>query len=129
MFDKLLVIEILPQILTAVEKVRGRFEIIRNAEDFLKDERGLEKLDAICMQLIAIGESLKKLDKITNRELLPKYPDIEWQKAMGLRDIISHHYFDINAEVIYDVCKNEIPKLSCEISKIIRDLENIPDWA
>lgn len=127
MFDKLLVIEILPQILTAVEKVRGRFEIIRNAEDFLKDERGLEKLDAICMQLIAIGESLKKLDKITNRELLPKYPDIEWQKAMGLRDIISHHYFDINAEVIYDVCKNEIPKLSREISKIIRDLENIPD--
>lgn len=127
MFDKLLVIEILQQILTAVEKVKGRFEIIHNAEDFLKDERGFEKLDAICMQLIAVGESLKKLDKITNRELLSKYPNIEWQKAMGLRDIISHHYFDINAEVIYDVCENEIPKLTREISKITRDLENIPD--
>ena len=54
MFDKFLVKEILQQILTAGERVRRRFEGILNAEDFLKDEHGLEKLDAICMQLIAI---------------------------------------------------------------------------
>lgn len=127
MFDRSFIKEILNQILIASERVSGRFEGIRNAEDFLRDEQSLEILDAICMQLIAIGESLKKLDKITNRELLSKYPSVEWHKAMGLRDIISHHYFDINAEVIYDVCKNEIPKLAHEISKIIRDLENNTD--
>lgn len=81
MFDKLLVIEILRQILAAGEKVSGRFEGIRTADDFLIDERGLERLDSICMQLIAIGESLKNLDKITHQELLPKYPSIEWQKV------------------------------------------------
>ena len=124
MYDKSLSIEILQQTLTACKRVTHRFKGIVTAEDFLKDERGLEKLDAICMQLIAIGESLKNLDKITNMELLVLYPAIEWQKAMGLRDIISHHYFDINAEVIYDVCQNEIPKLSLEISKIIEDLGN-----
>lgn len=123
MFDKLLVIEILRQILAAGEKVSGRFEGIRTADDFLIDERGLERLDSICMQLIAIGESLKNLDKITHQELLPKYPSIEWQKAMGLRDIISHHYFDINAEVIYDVCMNEIPGLIKKINQIIVDVE------
>jgi len=120
----LLVIEILRQILTACKKVSGRFEGIHNAEDFLNDEQSLEKLDAICMQLIAIGESLKKLDKITNQELLSKYPSVEWHKAMGLRDIISHHYFDINAEVIYDVCQNEIPKLIFEMKNILKELEN-----
>lgn len=121
MFDKLLVIEILRQIITACEKVSRRFKGIHNAEDFLNDEQSLEKLDAICMQLIAIGESLKKLDKITNQELLSKYPSVEWQKAMGLRDIISHHYFDINAEVIYDVCQNEISKLISEVNNILED--------
>ncbi len=124
MYDKSLSIEILQQTLAACKRVTNRFKGIVTTEDFLKDERGLEKLDAICMQLIAIGESLKNLDKITNKELLVLYPAIEWQKAMGLRDIISHHYFDINAEVIYDVCQNEIPKLSLEISKIIEDLGN-----
>lgn len=123
MFDRLLVIEILQQIITASERVSRRFEGISTADDFLIDERGLERLDSICMQLIAIGESLKNLDKITHQELLSKYPSIEWQKAMGLRDIISHHYFDINAEVIYDVCKNEIPGLIKIINQIIIDVE------
>ena len=122
MFDKLLVKEILQQIITAGERVSGRFEEINTAEDFLVDERGLEKLDSICMQLIAIGESLKNLDKITHHELLSKYPTIEWQKAMGLRDIISHHYFDINSEIIYDVCKHEIPNLRKAICAIINDV-------
>ena len=33
------------------------------------------------MQLIAIGESLKNIDKITNKELLEKYPQIDWKGA------------------------------------------------
>jgi uncharacterized protein with HEPN domain len=37
----------------------------------------LEKLDAICMQLIAIGESVKHLDKVTAGGLLLRYPQIE----------------------------------------------------
>lgn len=85
MFDKLLVTEILQQIITAGERVSGRFEEINTAEDFLVDERGLEKLDSICMQLIAIGESLKNLDKITHYELLSKYPTIEWQKVYPVK--------------------------------------------
>ena len=85
MYDKLLVTEILQQITTACKRVIGRFEGINTAEDFLVDERGLEILDSICMQLIAIGESLKKLDKITHQELLPKYPSIEWQKVYPVK--------------------------------------------
>ena len=122
LFDKSLVVEILLQIMIACDRVLKRFEGILTAEDFLFDEYGLEKLDSICMQLIVIGESLKKLDKATNQELLAKYPSTEWKKAMGLRDIISHHYFDINAEVIYDVCKNEIPNLRKVICAIIDDV-------
>jgi len=53
------------------------------------------------MQLLVIGETLKKLDKITEASLLPNYPQIDWKKAKGLRDIISHQYFDMNAEAIF----------------------------
>lgn len=40
------------------------------------------------MKLSAVGESLKNLDKITNHELLPKYPEIPWKNVMGVRDFI-----------------------------------------
>jgi len=94
-------------------------------DDFTHSDAGMEKLDSICMQLINIGESLKNLDKITDGSLLPKYPQIDWKKAKGLRDIISHHYSDVNAEAIYNVCKNHIDELADVISDIIKD--NCPD--
>ena len=89
----------------------------------------MEKLDAICMQLIAIGEALKNLDKITNNSLLPNYPQIDWKKVKGMRDIISHHYFDIDAEAIYTVCADHIKLLSQVIDKIGQDVKaDILDW-
>ena len=46
----------------------------------------------------------------------------DWKKAKGMRDIISHHYFETDAEVICDVCKNHIPELAQTINKMIREL-------
>ena len=80
MFDKELVLEILEQVSNAIHRVQTRFEPIRSADDFTNSEGGVEKLDSICMQLIAIGESLKNLDRISENHLLPEYPEVDWKK-------------------------------------------------
>lgn len=73
MYDIELVKEILNQILNSAQIINKRFEPIKSPEDFLAIDTGLEKLDAICMQLIAVGESVKHLDKITDYKLLSQY--------------------------------------------------------
>ena len=118
-FDRKLVLDILIQISEAIQKIKKRFAPINSAEQFTNSDEGMEKLDSICMQLIAIGGSLKNLDKLTSKKLLSNYPEIDWQKVMGMRDIISHHYFDVDAEAIFDVCENYIDKLANAIKKII----------
>jgi len=123
MYDKELVLEVLRQIRTASQTILDRFKSVKTVSDFTDSPAGREKLDSICMLLIAIGESLKKLDKITEGSLLPKYSQIDWKKAKGLRDIISHQYFDVNAEAIFDVCKTKIKILSDTITKIVEDLK------
>lgn len=122
MYDKELAKEILVQINASIHKILRRFESIHSPDDFIDTEEGQDKLDAICMQLIAIGESLKNIDKITNKELLSIYPAIEWKKAKGLRDIITHHYFDLDAEIVFSVCQTEIPKMESVIKQMIQDL-------
>lgn len=122
MYDKALVTDILNQILDAAQKVLTRFRPIKTPDDFSNSAEGMEKLDAICMQLIAIGESLKNIDKISNKTLLRNYIEVDWQGAKGLRDIITHQYFDIDAEEIFFVCKKHIPLLSKTIEKIIKDI-------
>ena len=83
----------------------------------------MERLESTCMLLIAIGESIKGIDKITNKELLPQYPEVDWKGAMGIRDIIAHHYFELDAEVVFDVVKNEFPNLLQTIRRMKNDLE------
>jgi len=122
MYDRELVLEILGQIYQATQTILKRFEPVKTLIDFTDSPAGMEKLDSICMLLIAIGEALKNLDKTTNKSLLSRYPQVDWKKAKGMRDIISHHYFETDVEVIYDVCKNHIPELAQTINKMIREL-------
>ena len=123
MYDKTLVIEIFEQILNSVQIVLDRFEVVDSIEFFTDTPKGLERLDSICMQLIAIGESLKNIDKITDKKLLKKYPQVDWRGAKGIRDIISHHYFDIDAEEIFYVCDTKLPTLKTTLKKILQELE------
>ena len=118
MFDIELAREILSQILTAANRVEKRSAGMNKPDDFLGSEESLDKLDAICMMLIAIGENLKNLDKITGGTLLPQYPEVDWKGAKGMRDIISHHYFDLNAEVVFTICKERIPGLVTTIKRM-----------
>jgi uncharacterized protein with HEPN domain len=123
MYDKELVLEILGQLQTATHTILNRFKPVKTISDFTGSPAGMEKLDSICMLLVVLGETLKKLDKITEHSLLSKYPQIDWKKAKGLRDIISHQYFDVNAEAIFDVCKTKINPLADTIEKIIEELK------
>lgn len=124
MFDKELVKEILAQVYQSTLRILKRFKPIESSEDFTDSEEGFEKLDSICMQLIAIGESLKNLDKVTNKSLLKAYPEMEWRKIMGMRDIITHHYFDLDAEIVFDVCENHIEDLAKTVKKILMDIDD-----
>ncbi len=122
MYDRELVLTILEQIYQAAQTILKRFEPVKTVNDFTDSPAGMEKLDSVCMLLIAIDEALKNLDKTTNKSLLPQYPQVDWKKAKGMRDIISHHYFETDVEVIYDVCKNHISELAQTINKMIREL-------
>lgn len=123
MYDKELAKEILQQISHAAELILKRFSLIQTADDFTNTPEGMEKLDAICMQLIVIGEALKNFDKATGNSILCQYPQIEWKRVKGLRDIITHHYIDINAEAIYEICRNKIPEFKNIIETILKDIE------
>jgi uncharacterized protein with HEPN domain len=51
-----------------------------------------------------------------------QYPQVEWRKIKGIRDFISHHYFDPNAEVIFGICQNHMDELIMTLKQIVKDL-------
>ena len=107
-------------VLQSIMLIEDRFSRINRADDFISTADGVLILDAVSMRLQVIGELLKNIDKIDG-SLLPKYSEISWNKIMRLRDIISHHYDVVDHEIIFDICKNHIPKLNATIRKIIEN--------
>ena len=116
------VLELIKSSLLEVEKRSAK---ISEPNDFLTSENGVILMDSICMKLSAVGESVKNLDKITNHELLSQYPEIPWKNVMGVRDFIVHHYFEVDADVIYEICKNDVPILIDVVARMIDDLNRI----
>ena len=81
------------------------------------------RLDAICMNLIALGEAVKGLDKLTHSELLPNYPEIYWSGVMRMRDKIAHHYFEIDTDVVFKTIQEDIPPMIEVIDRMTADVK------
>ncbi|MBW2099900.1 MAG: DUF86 domain-containing protein [Deltaproteobacteria bacterium] len=122
MYDKTLLLEKLQQIDEALGRIERRSSSIKTADDFLDSDMGLDMLDAIAMMLIAIGENFKKIDAETDGRLLGRYPHIHWSGVKGVRDVLSHQYFNINAEEIFRICTREIKPLREAVRQMIEEL-------
>ena len=81
MCDKELLIDTLEQIKDTLSVVMKRTKSIQTVDDFYMSESGMILLDSVCMKLVAIGEAIKNLDKLTDRTLLINYPSINWKDS------------------------------------------------
>ncbi len=122
MRDRSLLLELFLEIEEAIRRIERRFLGINSAEDFLHDDAGLDRLDAIAMMLVTIGENLQRVTKLVNPEIFHKHPEINWAGIRGIRNLLSHDYFNIDAEEVYQICAEEIMPLKHAIQQIRHEL-------
>lgn len=125
MYDKELAFDSLLNIESALEMIIERAAVANTPDDFLLSPEGMMRLDAICMNLIALGEAVKGLDKITKGELLAGYPEIYWSGVMRMRDKIAHHYFEMDAEIVFKTLKEDIPMMLPVIRRMMKDINGL----
>ena len=122
MHDEELLYYSLKRIASTIERIINNSKTIDDSQYYVLSPAGMERLESTCMLLLAIGESIKGIDKMTQKQLLPNYPEVDWKGAMGIRDIIAHHYFNIDESIVFDVVKNKLPGMLETINKMIEEL-------
>ena len=122
MHDEELLYYSLKRIASTIERIINNSKTIDDSQYYVLSPAGMERLESTCMLLLAIGESIKGIDKMTQKQLLPNYPEVDWKGAMGIRDIIAHHYFDIDESIVFDVVKNKLPGMLETINRMIEEL-------
>lgn len=73
-------------------------------------------VDGVVRNLEIIGEAAKNIPQ----DIKKKYPDVEWKKIAGLRDILAHEYFAIDLQILWDIIKNKLPELKNKIAHLLK---------
>lgn len=122
MHDEELLYYSLKRIASTIERIINNSKEIDDSQYYVLSNAGIERLESTCMLLLAIGESIKSIDKMTQKQLLANYPEVDWKGVMGIRDIIANHYFDIDECIVFDVVKNKLPGMLETINRMIDEL-------
>ncbi len=86
-----------------------------NFNQFKNDHK---TVDAVIRNFEIIGEATKNLPK----EIKEKYSSIPWEEMYRLRNRISHEYFGIDHEIIWDIATRHLPKNYEDITEVVKDL-------
>ncbi len=74
-----------------------------------------EKLNAVIRSIEIIGEATKNISE----SFKEKHKEIPWKEIIGTRDILIHHYFGIDIDILWNIIKRDILTLEKQIKEII----------
>ena len=106
------------------EKLGCTVDVIRNhrrIDSFFKQQIQKDGVE-IFKSWDYFARSYEDRDRITNKQLLPTYPSIKWKQVMGVRDVIAHHYFDVDIDVIYQIIHDDLTPLLEAIRSFIKEM-------
>ena len=97
------------------------FDSIKLIENYVKDmdfedfSYDRKTIDAVVRNFEIIGEASRNIP----HEIRNKYPDIDWNGMIGLRNRIAHEYFGLDTSIIWFIIKQELPILKEKIKDIL----------
>jgi uncharacterized protein with HEPN domain len=103
----------LESIIEAIDRIIEYTSGFNSADDFNDDYRNF---DATMMNFVVIGEMVEKISD----DFKKKHSSIEWIKIKGFRNIVAHDYFGIDAEEVWQIIKDKIPKLKGDLQKLLK---------
>ena len=70
--------------------------------------------DAVLRNLEILGEATKGIPD----DIRTRYPEVEWRKIAGLRDVLAHFYFGLEDDTLWDIVQHKVPELLAVLRRI-----------
>jgi uncharacterized protein with HEPN domain len=106
-------------------KDRGRLEHIIEAIDkafeFVEGVTFTDYVDNSMMRFAVVKciEIVGEASYMLSKEFKEQHPEVEWRNIVGMRHVLVHGYYHINDNEVWNVIKNDLPKLRKQITEII----------
>ncbi len=103
------------------QRIAHALDAIEEIEQYLENQLLSDFLDnsmmrfACIKQLEIVGEACNHVDSVT----MDEFPDVEWRKIIGLRNLLIHEYFGIDVLLVWDIIQHDLPELKRQLSRIL----------
>lgn len=71
---------------------------------------------ACIKQMEIIGEASNHLSE----EVKSEFTSVEWGQVVGMRNVLVHEYFGVDAKIVWEIIKGDIPDLKGKIIEIFQ---------
>ncbi len=82
--------------------------------EFMKDDK---TSTAVVKKIEIIGEAIKNIPN----DVRMKHKAIPWRDIVGMRNKITHNYFKIDYEIVWNVVKEKLPALKIQVEQVLKD--------
>lgn len=82
---------------------------------FIDFKRDYKTVDAVIRNFEIIGEAAKNISS----EIKEKHTEVPWAEMYLLRNKVSHEYFGVDYEIIWDVASHYLPDNKTQIENIL----------
>ncbi len=83
--------------------------------DFIHFKQNSMIVDAVIRNFEIIGEASKYIPD----DVIKNHPHLPWKKMYSLRNMVTHEYFGIDYEVIWEIAKGELPQNIVDLRQLI----------
>jgi uncharacterized protein with HEPN domain len=90
------------------------------------DDEEMMAFDALLYRLLVIGEAVKALPA----ELLDREPDVPWREVARLRDLLAHHYYRVDPQIIrrtVDAPLRDLPTAARRMLELPADVAEVAE--
>ena len=109
-------LDYLEDILNSIKEIE---EFIKDIKSFQEFEIDRKTVNAVIRSLEVIGEVAKKIPDFVKE----KYQNIPWKNMAGMRDKLTHEYFGIDEEKVWDVVTNKLMLLNADMKVIVKKMD------
>ena len=102
------------------DRLRDVVDAIERIERYAKQGRdAFDSSDLIQTWMVHNIEIIGEACRAITDEYRTSHPEIPWRDIIGMRTILIHHYFDVDANAVWSAVERDIPKLRAAITKIL----------
>ena len=102
-------------ILDAIDAIEQYTISFNSADEFYSTR---VNFDAALMNFIVIGEMVDRIAE----SFKVAHAEVDWKQIKGLRNLIAHDYFGVDAEELWDIVKNHLPRFKTSVLSVLNSL-------